>query len=626
MPRSDAPICRAVLLGRLYSVLACLGIAACATPIAPPGGPEDTTPPRLVESVPAADAVNVDVREVVLTFSELLEASTARRAVSLAPEPETPPEIEVDRRRLIVRFREPLLDSTTYVLTLGTELSDNHRVRLARPIPFAFSTGPQLDTGRLSGIVRAPRSGEPQGDLAVFAYAAPDTLPDPRTAAPAYRTQTAADGTFELAYLRDVPFFVVVVDDANRNRRADPGERFAVPPDPRVRPTLAADSLGQTPARFGLRNPAPLDTAASPLDTLAMPDAPTAPDSLTLPDSLAVPDLFGAEEESAPDGAASAALPFWTTTLDTIPPAPRSARALTARRVAVRFDESVVLASGARGWTVADSASGAALPVQAAYRLPDSPQQIVLALDGETTPAQRYLVRLDGPAVTDSAGNAAAPFERAFTPSSTADTLALRVAAFLPEPVADGFLPVDVRPGIRFSLPPPGTAYTATDTLGAALPLAFVTDDGVTFRLDAAPAQPVRLVAALRDTVLERTFRPAPEAQRGALLGAVQVDSTALVPGAQVGVEVWPAGASEPIRAHIEPGGRFSFGALPEGDYRLRFWLDVDGDGRWSGGRLVPYTPAEPLLVLREPERVRARWDTEIEDLSIEGDGIGATQ
>jgi hypothetical protein len=602
-----------------------LGIAACATPIAPPGGPEDTTPPRLVESVPAADAVNVDAREVVLTFSELLDAGTARRAVSITPEPETPPEIEVDRRRLTVRFREPLLDSTTYVLTLGTELTDNHRVPLARPIPFAFSTGPQLDTGRLSGTVRDPFTGEPEGDLAVFAYAAPDTLPDPRTAAPAYRTQTDADGTFDLAYLRDVPFFVIVVEDANRNRRADPGERFAVPPDPRVRPTVEADAARQR-ATFGLRAPVRPDTPAAPADTLAAPASPALPDSLTLPDSLAA-DAFETDEETPGDSASSAALTLWTTALDTIPPVPRSARALTARRVAVRFDEPVTLGEGARGWTVADSASGASIAVQAAYRLPGSPQQVVLALGGEMTPSARHLVRLDGPSVSDSAGNAAATFERAFTASSTPDTLALRVDAFVPEPSAlvDGFLPANTSPGVRFSLPPPDSAYAATDTLGAPLGLAFGTDDGVTFRLADPPTRPVRLVATLPDTVLARTFQPAPETQRGALLGTVRVDSTLQAPAVRIGVEVWPAGADTPIRTLAEPGGRFSFPALPAGDYRLRFWLDVDGDGRWTGGRLFPYAPAEPLLVLRETERVRARWDTEIEGLLIERDGAGSS-
>ena len=615
-----------------------LALGACATPISPPGGPEDTTPPRLVDSAPAADAVNVRTDEVVLTFSELLDPASARQAVEVRPAQEVPPDVEVRGRRLTVRFREPLRDSTTYLITLGTALSDNHRVRLPAPIPFAFSTGPQLDAGRIAGLARNPRTGDAVSGLDVFAYAAGALLPDPRTTAPDYRTQTGADGRFELAYLRDAPFFVMLLDDANRNRRADPGERFAVPPRPRIRPTVppsapnASDgdetaSIEELLEEGGLEEELREDVDVPRADSAAAePRGLTLPDTATHSPAPPLRPLVPARADSLqPAGGAASLpaepLPFWTTRLDTVPPEPRSARALTERRVAVRFDEAVLLADGARGWSVADSSSGSPVPVAAAYRLPDLPQQVVLWLAAPLAPARRHLVRLDGPAVSDSSGNAAAPFSLAFSPSTTADTLALRVDTFVPadDALVEGMLPAGARPGVRFSLPPPDTALVVTDTLGAPLSLAFATADGVTFQLREAPRVPVRLTAALPDTVQSRTFRPAPERERGALLGTVRLDSAlAATPDLRIGVEAWPEGAAEPLRLLAEPDGRFTFSALPAGAYQLRFWLDEDGDGRWTGGRLAPYRAAEPLLLLAEPERVRARWDTEIADLVIE--------
>ena len=587
--------------------------AACATPIAPPGGPVDETPPRLVDSVPAADAVNVRADEVVLTFSELLDPASARQAVQITPDPETPPEVEVRGRRLTVRFREPLRDSTTYVVTLGTELSDNHRVRIPSPIPFAFATGPQLDAGRLTGLVRDAHTGAAVAEAAVFAYAVADTLPDPRTAAPDYRTQTGTDGRFELAYLRDAPFFVVVVEDANRNRRADPGERYAVPTDPRVRPTLAAAAAPDEGRADQL--PDELEEA----DDDGLPEPPPLESGDTL-DAAADSSQQAQPQPDTADASTAPTLRFWTATLDTLPPVPRSARALNARRVAVRFDEPVRLPDGRRGWAVEDSASGTAVPVDAAYVLPGAPEQVVLQLTADPTPGRPHRVRLDGPAVADSAGNAAAPFARSFSPSSTPDTLALRLTDFLPPEAAlvEGALPAGARPGARFSLPPPSDVLAVTDTLGAPLALALATPDGLTFRLAEPPRSAVRLTATLPDTVQSRTFRPAPESARGSLMGTVVLDSVLVVPpGVRVGVEAWPEGAEEPLRAVAGPDGRFALAALPAGAYRLRIWLDLDGDGRWSGGRLAPYRAAEPLLLLAEPERVRARWDTEIEDLVL---------
>ena len=213
--------------------------AACATPLPPGGGPPDDTPPHIVESIPAAGATNVSEASLRIVFSEYINEGSLRRALSIIPEPETPPELDWRGPRVEIRLAGPLRDSTTYVFTLDTGLRDVRGVALTAPLVLAFSTGPTLNAGILAGRVVQGHDGSPAPGVDVLAYAAHDGAPpDSLPARPAYRTQTDSDGVFRFEYMTERHWFVAALEDANYNTRPDPGESFAPPP----LPTLLADT------------------------------------------------------------------------------------------------------------------------------------------------------------------------------------------------------------------------------------------------------------------------------------------------------------------------------------------------------------------------------------------------
>ena len=207
--------------------------AACATPLPPGGGPTDDTPPHIVESIPAAGATNVSEASLRIVFSEYINETSFRRALSIIPEPETPPELDWSGPRVDIRLADPLRDSTTYVFTLDTNLRDLRGIALSAPIILAFSTGPTLNAGVLTGRVVQSHNGAPAPGIDVLAYVAPDSAPpDSLPARPAYRTQTDPDGVFRFEYMTERHWFVAALEDANYNARPDPGESFAPPPVP----------------------------------------------------------------------------------------------------------------------------------------------------------------------------------------------------------------------------------------------------------------------------------------------------------------------------------------------------------------------------------------------------------
>ncbi len=526
-----------------------LGLAACANPVPPSGGPPDRTPPSLEESIPPPGATHVQDPNIRLVFSEGIDPASVIRALSITPAPDSPPKVRVRGRTVTFSLPTPLRPNTTYVLTFGTELRDLHGVALREPIVLAFSTGPTINRGQLVGRVLDAASGRAVANIDVYAYALPDTLP-PRLwpARPDYRTQTDSDGRFHFAYLNEQPYFVIALADRNRNRRPDPDEAFAAPPYP----ALQADTIG-----------------------------------------LPVP------------------IPWLLTRLDTIPPTPRRVQPRSSQRLQVRFSEPVRLQSrDPERWRLFTGPT--TIPVQLVYQVPEQPLDVWL-YTASLQPVTYYL-RVGG--VVDTAGNPVRPDTIQFRGIERPDTLRPRFLGFVPS--ANALLLPDQPLQLRFNLPPPDpTSYLhLTDTTGRPRTFRLESPDGTTYAL--IPDPPLRpeerlqlvldgRIVAQPDTLWRATLALMPSSSLGSLSGVVQAADTTT----SIIVELLPETPGLPARQQLLPpgGGTFHFEQLPEGRFRVRAFLDRNGNRRWDGGRLLPYEAPEPLRWLPEPVQTRPRWE-----------------
>lgn len=132
-----------------WLALALLG--GCARVIAPAGGPEDKTPPVLLSSTPDSGAVGVSRSGVIeLRYSEWINPTTIKSALSIMPAPSRAPEIEVDGPEVRLRLREPLDSASTVILRLGAGVADFRGAAITGTREIPFSTGPALDSGTLT--------------------------------------------------------------------------------------------------------------------------------------------------------------------------------------------------------------------------------------------------------------------------------------------------------------------------------------------------------------------------------------------------------------------------------------------------------------------------------------------
>lgn len=136
--------------------LAIAALAACASEGFPPGGPEDTAPPALVESDPADRSLKAaSDQAITLRFDEVLDDRLLRDLERLIRVNPDEPEFEriLDDDRLILRPVEPMVDGLTYSVTIMPGIADREGNATTQPRTIVFAVGGE--TPIAVSIVRA---------------------------------------------------------------------------------------------------------------------------------------------------------------------------------------------------------------------------------------------------------------------------------------------------------------------------------------------------------------------------------------------------------------------------------------------------------------------------------------
>lgn len=200
-------------------------IAACATPIAPTGGPADKDGPKVEYTSPETGTTNFTGRSFVFQFDEFIGRSSVQSAITIEPDLDTEYDVSWRRKTMTIEFAERFPDSTTVIIKLGTELSDTRGNKMERPVTLAISTGDEIDEGKITGRIRMADDGTGAGDRRVLLYRQPFDL----NSKASYEAQTDTGGVFRFTYLADGRYKALLVDDRNRNKKWDRGSESAYP-------------------------------------------------------------------------------------------------------------------------------------------------------------------------------------------------------------------------------------------------------------------------------------------------------------------------------------------------------------------------------------------------------------
>lgn len=206
-------------------ILAAFFLLRCATPTQPTGGPPDTTPPVVIGTFPQDGTVNFSGDEIRFDFNKYMNRQSFGNAFRIDPIAGVRYEVNWRGRSVRVRFEQPLPDSTTVIFTLGTELSDHNRNRMANPFVLALSTGDTIDEGEIEGRIIDARTGKGKRDAFVFLYRFPFDFEERAS----YVAETDTAGRVTFTHLAEGLYRAIWVDDRNRNRIWNPANEAARP-------------------------------------------------------------------------------------------------------------------------------------------------------------------------------------------------------------------------------------------------------------------------------------------------------------------------------------------------------------------------------------------------------------
>lgn len=209
----------------LFALITIL-VAACASMGRPEGGPRDETPPVFVKSRPAPAALNVSTDRIIIEFDENIQVEDPLNKVVISPAQKNAARVTGVGRKITVNLMDTLVPNTTYTIDFTDAIKDLNEGNILDGFAIDFSTGNEIDSLCISGMVFQASNLEPAQSMLVGAYSnlsdtAITTLPFERI------TRTNQFGQFTLRNLKAKSYNIYAINDVNRDNKWDRSEDIA---------------------------------------------------------------------------------------------------------------------------------------------------------------------------------------------------------------------------------------------------------------------------------------------------------------------------------------------------------------------------------------------------------------
>lgn len=214
------------------------------------GGEKDTTAPVIKRSTPDLGEAEFDGKKVKIRFDEYFQLDNVEQKFLLSPPHDSiKPKIKVKGKYLIVKFKEPLKQDTTYTLQFFDAVKDFNEGNKIKDFKFAFSTGAIVDSFAVAGQVFDAETLEKEKEMLVGLYGEQTGFADSAFIKykPDYITRTDTAGMFKIENVRQGRYKVVALKDINETQRFDlENEKIAyikTPVETRAERFIRIDSL-----------------------------------------------------------------------------------------------------------------------------------------------------------------------------------------------------------------------------------------------------------------------------------------------------------------------------------------------------------------------------------------------
>lgn len=207
-----------------------LCIAGCAVQQYPNGGPKDSVPPSVIGSSVQSGTVGFSGSEIEFEFSEYMDKNSVKNALFISPSVHNKYDLRWDGRFVRLVFKEKLIQDVTYVFTIGSAATDRRGGNnLVQAFQLAVSTGSVIDTMSIRGNVFDSKTLFGSAGATILAYnLLNNPNPNPEKDAADYFTQSGADGSFLLGYMKNSTYRVFAIRETYKNEIWEKSEPIGV--------------------------------------------------------------------------------------------------------------------------------------------------------------------------------------------------------------------------------------------------------------------------------------------------------------------------------------------------------------------------------------------------------------
>jgi len=208
------------------AILAIL-ISGCAKIGSPTGGIKDTKPPVYLRGVPENRSTNITENEITFWFDEYIQFKDLSKELLVSPPLKEKPVVRIKDKSVRVELLDDLIPETTYTINFGKAISDLNEGNPLPDFEFVFSTGEEVDSLAVTGLVLNAFDLKPLKDAEILILLHEDLSDSaPLVRIPRYIGRANKDGLFSVNNIRPDTCRIYAIQDLNGNLKYDPGAEY----------------------------------------------------------------------------------------------------------------------------------------------------------------------------------------------------------------------------------------------------------------------------------------------------------------------------------------------------------------------------------------------------------------
>lgn len=192
---------------------------SCANESVPQGGDIDKAPPKITKTFPANKSLQFSSDKIQMVFDEFLKPTGFTKTL-ISPPLSKNPEYHIEGKKLIIKLKSPLRDSTTYTLNFADDIKDLNEGNALNNFTYVFSTGSYIDSQTISGTVISAKDNEPISDVIISLYPK-DSIDGVTYSKPYYFAISDKAGTFQINNIKSGEYLMFGLKDQNNNYKYD---------------------------------------------------------------------------------------------------------------------------------------------------------------------------------------------------------------------------------------------------------------------------------------------------------------------------------------------------------------------------------------------------------------------